>query len=93
MPQVSGFHNQSRKNSIVASKYASNPIGPREPNQIKAVQKPAANEEDDDQMETITQNDDELIDHVLLSKKFTDTTSLGSTKEFKKLTSRRFSGQ
>ena len=87
--QVSGFHNQARKNSMVASKYASNPIGPREPNQIRAVQKPGQGEDmEDDQRDTI--DEDELIDHNLL-KKIPDNASSGSN-EYKKLTSRRLSG-
>ena len=46
-------------------------------------------------METITQNDDELIDHVLLKKVQTDTTSNESNgpKGYQKLNSRRCSGQ
>jgi hypothetical protein len=49
---------------------------------------------DDDNMETLTQNDEELIDHVLLKKINNDAASNGSggPKDFKKLTSRRHSG-
>ena len=42
--------------------------------------------------ETMTNDDEELIDQRLLKKIANDTISNGS-QEFKKMTSRRFSGQ
>ena len=42
--------------------------------------------------ETMTNDDEEMIDHKLLKKIAPDTISNGS-QEFKKMTSRRFSGQ
>ena len=47
---------------------------------------------DDDQLDTITQNDDELIDHVLLKKVESTSTASSGPKDYKKKThSRRFS--
>lgn len=63
---MSHFQSQNRNKN----KLNSNPIGPREPNQIKAIQKSNKDDQQDmpeddgpDEMETMTQNDDDMIDH------------------------------
>ena len=77
---VSHFQSQNRNKN----KLNSNPIGPREPNQIKAIQKSNKDDQQDmpeddgpDEMETMTQNDDDMIDHQLL-KRVGDNLSNGS---------------